>query len=59
MLFNSLFQYFSDLRQAAEAAFENKSEDDLNRVLRKCAIADRAVEDQIRGYKQQLAGGRR
>ncbi|XP_053409060.1 vacuolar protein sorting-associated protein 16 homolog [Mercenaria mercenaria] len=48
-----------DLRLAAEAAFENRNEDDLNRVLRKCTLADRAVEDQIKGYKQQLAGGRR
>lgn len=50
---------FSDLRQAADAAFENRSEEDLNRVLRKCATTDRAVEEQIRGYKQQLGGGRR
>ncbi|WAR04987.1 VPS16-like protein [Mya arenaria] len=43
------------LREAADVAFQNRSEDELNRVLRKCSVTDRAVEDQVKGYRQQLA----
>ncbi|KAH3699992.1 hypothetical protein DPMN_074955 [Dreissena polymorpha] len=42
------------LREAAEVAFENRSEEELNKVLRACSTQDRTVEDQVRAYKQQL-----
>ena len=44
---------------AADAAFENRNEDELNRVLRLCASKDRQVEDKVKSLKQQLAGGKR
>jgi len=50
---------FRQLREAAEAAFENKSEEELNRVARNCTDkADKGVTDLCQSYKQQL-GGRR
>ncbi|XP_033732936.1 vacuolar protein sorting-associated protein 16 homolog [Pecten maximus] len=45
-------------KSAAEAAFENHSEDDLNLVLQKCGAADKQLVENIRSMKQQL-GGRR
>lgn len=48
-----------DLKAAAESAFENRSEEELNRVLRKCTQADRDTDALIRSYKQQLATGRK
>ena len=44
---------------AADAAFENRNEDELNRVLRCCTNKDRQVEDKVKSLKQQLASGRR
>ena len=44
---------------AADAAFEIRNEDELNRVLRLCASKDRQVEDKVKSLKQQLAAGRR
>lgn len=47
------------LSMAADAAFDNRNEDELNRVLRLCTNKDRQVEDKVKSLKQQLAGGRR
>ena len=44
---------------AADAAFENRNEEELNRVLRICTSKDRQVEDKVKYLKQQMAGGKR
>ena len=59
MIFNLVNFYFSQLSMAADAAFENRNEDELNRVLRLCTNKERQVEDKVKSLKQQLAGGRR
>ncbi|CAL1533897.1 unnamed protein product [Lymnaea stagnalis] len=41
-------------REAAEAALENKSEDDFEYVLSRLGLADRQVAEQIRGMRGQF-----
>ena len=50
---------FRQLSMAADAAFEIRNEDELNRVLRLCAGKDRQVEDKVKSLKQQLGAGKR
>lgn len=41
-------------REAAEAAIENKSEDDFDYVVSRLGLAERQVADQVRGMRTQL-----
>ena len=43
------------LEQAAELAFQNKNEDELNLVLTRCAATNRTLADRINNMKLQLA----
>ena len=43
------------LEQAAELAFHNKNEDELNLVLSKCATTNRLLADRINSMKSQLS----
>ena len=43
------------LDQAAELAFQNKNEDELNLVLSKCTTANRSLADRINSMKLQLS----
>ena len=47
-------QYFSEKKAAAESAFENRSEEELNFVLSKCQPSDKQLVESIRSMKQQL-----
>ncbi|XP_070536133.1 vacuolar protein sorting-associated protein 16 homolog [Ptychodera flava] len=47
-----------DLKQAAHAAFQQKSEADLNAVLKKCGPTDRALVDEINSMRSQLTSKR-
>ena len=51
--------YCRQLSMAADAAFENRNEEELNRVLRICTSKDRQVEDKVKYLKQQMVGGKR
>ncbi|BFZ22188.1 hypothetical protein BsWGS_25227 [Bradybaena similaris] len=44
----------SMFREAAEAAIENKSEDDFDYVVSRLGLAERQVADQVRGMRTQL-----
>ena len=52
-----LFLFFSQFREAAEAAIEIKSEDDFDYVMSRLGLADRGVAEVVRGMRGQL--GRR
>ncbi|KAL3836276.1 hypothetical protein ACJMK2_021714 [Sinanodonta woodiana] len=43
-----------EFKMAAETAFENRNEDELNSVLRRCIGTDRQVAETINSMKQQL-----
>ncbi|KAK3106315.1 hypothetical protein FSP39_017525 [Pinctada imbricata] len=45
-------------KAAVDAAFENRSEEELNYVLSKCQPSDRQLVETIRGMKSQLAARR-
>lgn len=45
-------------KAAADTAFENKSEEELNYILTRCTAADRQLAEKVRSYKQQLGSKR-
>ena len=53
-----LYQYSSQLREAAEAAFENRSIDELKNVLRRCTV-DKTAAELTTSYINQLSAGAR
>lgn len=55
-LYGSLISisFFSERKKAAETAFDNRSEEELNYVLSKCGPNDKQLVDSIRSMKQQL-----
>jgi len=52
------YQYSSQLREAAEAAFENRSIDELKNVLRRCTV-DKPAAELTTSYINQLSAGAR
>ena len=46
--------FFRERKKAAETAFDNRSEEELNYVLSKCGPNDKQLVDSIRSMKQQL-----
>jgi hypothetical protein len=49
---------FRNKKAAAETAFENRNEEELNFVLSKCGHADRQLVETVKSLKQQLGAKR-
>ncbi len=50
-----LLLYYSQLEEAAELAYQNKSEEELNLVLSKCGPLNRSLSEKVQSMKAQLA----
>ena len=53
-----IFTIFRNKKAAAETAFENRNEEELNFVLSKCGHADRQLVETVKSMKQQLGAKR-